>query len=96
MSSCGVGPTNCETTKKEIFTYGSVIADFTIYEDFLTYGSGVYRHVTEAAKVHRAINCIGQGVENGQDYWLCVNSWSNTRGDQGIFKILMYDCAINV
>jgi hypothetical protein len=96
MSSYGVGPKNCDTIKKEIFTYGSVIADFAIYEDFLTHGPGVYRHLTEAAEGHRAINYIGQGVENGQDYWLCVNSWSNTWGDQVIFKILMDDCAINV
>ncbi len=96
MSSYGVGQTPCDTIKKEIFTYGSVIADLTIFEDFLTYGSRVYRRLTEAAEGHRAIKCIGQGVENGQDFWLCVNSWSNTWGDQGIFKILMDDFAINV
>jgi cathepsin B len=38
---------------------------------------------------------IGWGVENGQDYWLCVNSWNNTWGEQGTFKILMGDCGIN-
>ncbi len=81
MSSYGVGPTPCDTIKKEIFTYGSVIANSTNYEDFLTYGSGVYRHLTGTAESHHAIKCIGCGVKNRQDYWLCVNSQSSTWGD---------------
>ncbi len=36
ISSFGVGQTSCDTIKNEIFTYDSVIADLTIYEDFLT------------------------------------------------------------
>jgi cathepsin B len=59
MSSYGVGPITSDTIMKEIFTYGSVIADFTIYEDLLTYGSGVYRHLTGTAEGHHAIKCIG-------------------------------------
>jgi cathepsin B len=35
-----------------------------------------------------AIKMIGWGVENGTPYWLCVNSWNNTWGEQGLFKIL--------
>jgi cathepsin B len=38
---------------------------------------------------------IGWGTENGLDYWLCVNSWNNTWGDAGTFKILMGDCGID-
>ena len=45
MSSYGVGPT-VNDIKKEIFTYGSVAAAFTFYEDFLTYTSGFYQQFT--------------------------------------------------
>ena len=62
ISSYGVGQTRCDAIKKEIFTYCSVIADFNIYEHFLTYGSGVYRHLTGTAEGHHAIKCIGWGV----------------------------------
>ena len=41
MSSCGVGPT-FDAIKKELFTYDSVNAAFTVYEDILIYTSGVY------------------------------------------------------
>ena len=62
MSSYGVGPTPCDAIKKEIITYSSVIVDFTICEDFLTYGSSVYRHLTGTAEGHHAIKCISGGV----------------------------------
>jgi cathepsin B len=84
-----------EAIKQEIYAHGTITAAFTVYEDFLTYSSGVYQHLTGAAEGGHAIKCIGWGVENGQDYWLCVNSWNNTWGDQGTFKILMGDCGIN-
>ena len=81
--------------KNDIMTYGTVTSAFTVYEDFLTYKSGVYSHQTGSALGGHAIKTIGWGTEDGQDYWLCVNSWNNTWGDQGTFKILMGDCGIN-
>lgn len=81
--------------KSEISTYGTVTSAFTVYEDFLTYKSGVYSHQSGSALGGHAIKTIGWGTENGEDYWLCVNSWNNTWGDQGLFKILMGDCGIN-
>ena len=76
-------------------TNGTVTAAFTVYEDFLTYKSGVYSHQTGSALGGHAIKCIGWGTENDEDYWLCVNSWNNTWGDMGTFKILQGNCGIN-
>ena len=84
-----------DAIKADIYQYGSVTSAFTVYEDFLTYQSGVYQHTSGSALGGHAIKTIGWGTENGQDYWLCVNSWNNTWGDQGTFKILMGDCGIN-
>ena len=42
MSCYGVGPT-FDAIKNELFTYESVNAAFTVYEDLLTYTSGVYK-----------------------------------------------------
>ena len=33
--------------------------------------------------------------ESGLDYWLAVNSWNDTWGDKGTFKIKQGDCGID-
>ena len=67
----------------------------SVNEDFLTYKSGVYRHTTGGSLGGHAIKVIGWGHESGLDYWLCVNSWNDTWGDKGLFKIQMGNCGIN-
>lgn len=61
--------------------HGSVTGAFTVYEDFLTYKSGVYKHLTGDSLGGHAIKIIGWGKENGLDYWMCVNSWNTSWGD---------------
>jgi cathepsin B len=73
---------------QEIFKNGSVEGAFTVYEDFPTYRSGVYRHTTGSALGGHAIKLIGWGVENGDKYWLIANSWNEDWGDKGLFKIV--------
>ena len=59
-----------------------------VYEDFETYSSGVYKHVTGKSLGGHAIKLIGWGVDNGTPYWTCVNSWNESRGEKGTFRIL--------
>ena len=73
--------------RQELYENGPVEASFTVYEDFLTYKSGVYQHVTGKALGGHAIKVMGWGVENGVKYWLAVNSWNEEWGDKGTFKI---------
>ena len=81
---------------QEIYENGPVEGSFLVYEDFVTYESGVYQHVTGEYLGGHAIKIIGWGVENGIKYWLCVNSWNEEWGDKGLFKILRgtNDCGI--
>jgi cathepsin B len=72
---------------QDLVEYGSLTAAFTVYQDFLTYKSGVYVHTSGSALGGHAIKIIGYGVENGVEYWLCSNSWNNSWGDNGFFKI---------
>ena len=72
---------------QELYENGSVEASIVVYEDFVTYSSGVYQYVTGSLLGGHAIKIIGWGVENGVKYWLCVNSWNNEWGDNGFFKI---------
>jgi len=73
---------------QEIYTNGPVETAFTVYEDFLTYKSGVYRHRTGGELGGHAVKIVGWGVENGLKYWKIANSWNPKWGDQGYFKIL--------
>jgi len=72
----------------EIMTNGPVEGAFTVYQDFLAYKSGVYQHTTGPALGGHAIRILGWGVENGTPYWLVANSWNESWGDNGLFKIL--------
>lgn len=68
-------------------TYGPVEAAFTVYEDFLSYKSGVYHHVTGSQLGGHAIKILGWGVQDNTPYWLVANSWNTDWGNQGFFLI---------
>lgn len=74
--------------QKDIMQYGSVTGAFTVYSDFPTYKSGVYKHTSGSELGGHAIRIFGWGTENGTDYWLVANSWNDQWGDKGTFKIL--------
>jgi cathepsin B len=73
---------------QEIYTNGPVQAAFMVYQDFMSYTSGVYKHTTGSYLGGHAIKVIGWGNENGEDYWLVANSWGTDWGLSGLFKIL--------
>jgi cathepsin B len=71
----------------ELMTNGPLYVSFTVYADFPTYKSGVYKHTTGSALGGHAVELMGWGTENGEDYWLVKNSWNEQWGDNGFFKI---------
>jgi len=77
--------------KSDLLKYGTVTAAFTVYEDFLTYKSGVYKHLTGKALGGHAVKIIGWGT----DHWIVVNSWNDSWGDKGTFRIAFGDCGID-
>jgi len=87
--SCGLlSSSGClEKIQQDMMQYGSATVAFTVYEDFPTYKSGVYKHTTGGQLGGHAVRLIGWGVENGEDYWLVANSWNEEWGDNGTFKI---------
>lgn len=67
---------NADEIRQEIFENGPVEGAFTVYEDLLSYKSGVYQHVHGKALGGHAIRILGWGVENNTPYWLIGNSWN--------------------
>jgi cathepsin B len=72
----------------DIYNKGSVEGAFDVYEDFMTYKSGIYKHVEGSFLGGHAIKIIGWGVEDGVKFWICVNSWNEDWGENGLFRIL--------
>jgi cathepsin B len=67
---------------------GPLSVAFTVYGDFPTYKTGVYKHVSGSELGGHAVSVIGYGTESGTDYWLVKNSWNEQWGDNGTFKIV--------
>lgn len=76
--------------KQAIAKVGPVAVAYDCDDEFEDYESGVYSSKTCQSKktdVNHAVQAVGYGTENGKDYWLCKNSWSEEWGDKGYFKI---------
>lgn len=77
-----------EAMQTELMTKGTLSVALTVYEDFEAYSGGVYQHVTGKSLGGHAVKMVGWGVDNGTPYWTCVNSWNDSWGEKGIFRIL--------
>ena len=82
--------------KSEIFANGPVEATFQVFEDFMTYKSGIYQHVTGKRVALHTVKLIGWGVEGGVPFWRVVNSWNEEWGEEGQFRIRLgtNECSI--
>ncbi|KAL1459887.1 hypothetical protein WDU94_011837 [Cyamophila willieti] len=85
-----VGRYCCCSTKGQIFNHGPITTSMLLFEDFLTYKSGIYHHVHGKRLGHISVKVIGFGVENKISYWLAINNWGTNWGDKGTFKILAH------
>jgi len=72
----------------EVMKNGPVEAAFDVYEDFLTYKSGVYTHTTGSFLGGHAVKILGWGVDGSTPYWIIANSWNANWGNQGFFWML--------
>ena len=78
-----------EQIKTEIYTNGPVDATFQVFEDFLTYKSGIYKYETGKRTALHTVKLIGWGVEDDIPFWRVVNSWNEDWGEEGQFRIRM-------
>ena len=78
---------NIPKIQQDAMADGSATMAFTVYDDFPTYKSGVYKATSSKALGGHAVRLLGWGVEDGQDYWLIANSWNEEWGNGGTFKI---------
>jgi len=79
-----------ERTKKVEPTLSAAL---TVYNDFFSYSSGVYRHVSGEAAGGHCVCVVGYNDAGG--YWICKNSWGDGWGDDGFFRIAYGECGID-
>lgn len=84
-----------EEAKYEIYNYGPIEGVFDVYDDFAYYGGGVYYRISNNFVGVHTVEILGWGVEDGEEYWLCKNSWGDDWGDGSFFKVKMGECGIN-
>jgi C1A family cysteine protease len=70
---------------KEALKKGPLITSMTVYEDFLTYSSGIYKSVSSKSVGGHAVSIVGYSDE--ERYWLVRNSWGEDWGDHGFVKV---------
>ncbi|KAI6187047.1 Cathepsin B-like proteinase [Aphelenchoides besseyi] len=59
-----------------------------VYDDFFQYSGGCYQHIISGTSTgSHAVRIVGWGVENDVKFWLAINSWSSSWGENGFFKI---------
>jgi len=79
--------------KTWISTKGPLATCFTVYNDFFSYTSGVYSHVSGAVAGGHCVCAIGYNDAGG--YWVCKNSWGTSWGESGFFRIAYGQCGID-
>lgn len=94
-SSSNYGFNSIAAIRDDLVRYGPITAAFTVYEDFLSYKSGVYVRTGGSQLGGHAVTIVGYGTENGLDYWNVRNSWNSGWGDNGYFKIEVNQCGIS-
>jgi len=88
------GATTAELMQIEIMNNGPVSVSFEVLPDFRSYKGGVYRHTdlvgfNPFANTNHAVACVGWGVTpEGVKYWIVKNSWGDSWGEKGYFRIL--------
>lgn len=68
---------------------GPIYFSMIVYDDFMTYKSGVYYPKSRTRLGAHAIKCVGWGwdAQNQSYYWICANSWTTSWGEEGFFRI---------
>jgi C1A family cysteine protease len=73
---------------KAALAKGPLVTTLNVYNDFLAYSSGVYKHTTGDVEGGHAVSIVG--YDDNQRAWLIRNSWSTDWGMNG-FAWVSYD-----
>jgi len=93
------GNSSTASIMQEVYKNGPVVVSFEPTDDFMYYAGGIFAqqklgvpaplrlHASEWQQVDHAVLAVGWGEEMGQKYWIVQNSWGDTWGEDGFFRI---------
>lgn len=70
---------------KDALKKGPLVTSMTVYEDFVTYGGGIYKSTSTKSVGGHAVSLVG--YNDAQRYWIIRNSWSDEWGEKGYARI---------
>ena len=73
---------------KEALQKGPLVTTLSVYADFMSYGGGVYKHVTGDELGGHAISIVG--YDDTKQAFIVRNSWGQEWGENG-FGYVAYD-----
>lgn len=79
--------------KAALATKGPLVAGMRVFTDFFNYAGGVYRQTTGVDEGGHAVVCVG--YDDAQGCWICKNSWRDTWGESGYFRIAYGQCGMD-
>jgi len=72
--------------KNTLFNHGPVVTFMLVYEDFNYYSGGIYQH-DPGSEIIGGHAVIITGYDDNEDYLICKNSWGDSWGEDGFFRI---------
>lgn len=88
LDQCFDVPPNDEKALQEAVALSPLVvlieADQRVFQ---FYQSGIITAKSCGQNIDHAVQLVGYGTENGQDYWLVRNSWGPSWGDHGYVKL---------
>ena len=78
--------------KQNMILKGPVEAAFQIYQDFMSYKSGIYVRNSDEKIGGHAVKVVGWGTQENEDYWIAQNSWGSDWAENGFFRIKIGEC----
>ena len=81
--------------KTSLVAQGPVETGFDVYQDFMSYKSGVYVQKSSTLLGGHAVKVVGWGNISGVEHWIVANSWGPAWGEQGFFRIAFGQCGFD-
>jgi cathepsin C len=89
------GACNEEQMMLALVNHGPLSVSFQVYSDFQQYKGGIYHHTGVKSRfnpfqlTNHAVLLVGYGVDHdsGVKFWTIKNSWGDSWGEQGYFRI---------